>query len=117
MLVKPNPLGLAANPHKARFQGRSSFSQVWSASGTFGQGGDSGAWVFDNEQGRICGHVLAYSERFQIAYISPMEVTLEVSAWGEIRAARSGCFGWLANTQPIGYTHHARRKISGAAWR
>lgn len=40
-------------------------------------GGDSGAWVIDNDQGRICGHVLAWCERNAIAYICPMEVLLE----------------------------------------
>ena len=40
-------------------------------------GGDSGAWVIDNEQGRVCGHVLAWCERNAIAYICPMEVLLE----------------------------------------
>jgi hypothetical protein len=40
-------------------------------------GGDSGAWVIDNEDGRVCGHVLAWCERNAIAYICPMEVLLE----------------------------------------
>lgn len=39
--------------------------------------GDSGAWVFDRSTGRVCGHVLAWSEKSSTTYISPMEVTLE----------------------------------------
>ncbi|KAI1121644.1 hypothetical protein F5Y10DRAFT_97005 [Nemania abortiva] len=38
--------------------------------------GDSGAWVVDRIYGRLCGHVLAWSERKQVAYICPMEVLL-----------------------------------------
>ncbi|KAI1384370.1 uncharacterized protein F4822DRAFT_445847 [Hypoxylon trugodes] len=38
--------------------------------------GDSGAWVVDRPEGRLCGHVLAWSERKQVAYICPMEVLL-----------------------------------------
>ncbi|KAI0142951.1 hypothetical protein GGR57DRAFT_484935 [Xylariaceae sp. FL1272] len=36
--------------------------------------GDSGAWIIDRLQGRLCGHVLAWSGRKQVAYICPMEV-------------------------------------------
>lgn len=39
--------------------------------------GDSGAWVFEGTSGRVCGHVLAYSERSRTAYIAPMQVLLE----------------------------------------
>jgi len=39
--------------------------------------GDSGAWVFDKSTGRVCGHVLAWSEKSNTTYISPMEVTLD----------------------------------------
>lgn len=39
--------------------------------------GDSGAWVFEKSTGRICGHVLAWSEKSHTAYIAPMEVILE----------------------------------------
>lgn len=63
--------------NQVRFQGRSTFSQVWSATGTFGAGGDSGAWIISNDHGRICGHVLAYSDRFQIAYLSPMDILVQ----------------------------------------
>ncbi|KAI1483843.1 hypothetical protein F4774DRAFT_366739 [Daldinia eschscholtzii] len=38
--------------------------------------GDSGAWIVDRPQGRLCGHVLAWSGRKQVAYICPMEVLL-----------------------------------------
>jgi hypothetical protein len=38
--------------------------------------GDSGAWVVDNEHGRACGHVLAWSSKKKIAYICPMDVLL-----------------------------------------
>ncbi|KAI1092439.1 hypothetical protein F5B19DRAFT_483347 [Rostrohypoxylon terebratum] len=38
--------------------------------------GDSGAWIVDRPNGRLCGHVLAWSERKQVAYICPMEVLL-----------------------------------------
>ncbi|KAI1413553.1 hypothetical protein F5Y13DRAFT_179318 [Hypoxylon sp. FL1857] len=38
--------------------------------------GDSGAWIVDRPYGRLCGHVLAWSERKQVAYICPMEVLL-----------------------------------------
>lgn len=36
--------------------------------------GDSGAWVVDRRRGHLCGHVLAFSHKKQIAYISPMDV-------------------------------------------
>ncbi|KAI0480108.1 hypothetical protein GGR56DRAFT_663928 [Xylariaceae sp. FL0804] len=38
--------------------------------------GDSGAWVVDRRHGRLCGHVLAWSERKQTAYICPMDLLL-----------------------------------------
>jgi hypothetical protein len=60
-----------------RIYRRRSFSRSWHVVGNFGVGGDSGAWVIDNEQGRVCGHVLAWCERNAIAYICPMEVLLE----------------------------------------
>jgi len=76
-----------------RIYRRRSFSRSWHVVGDFGGkrisyidnefglmnlvGGDSGAWVIDNEQGRVCGHVLAWCERNAIAYICPMEVLLE----------------------------------------
>jgi hypothetical protein len=60
-----------------RIYRRRSFSRSWHVVGNFGVGGDSGAWVIDNDQGRVCGHVLAWCERNAIAYICPMEVMLE----------------------------------------
>ena len=39
-------------------------------------GGDSGAWVIDNNSGGVCGHVTAWSEFHQNGTISPMEVLL-----------------------------------------
>ena len=38
--------------------------------------GDSGAWIIDRQQGRLCGHILAWSERKRVAYICPMEILL-----------------------------------------
>lgn len=38
--------------------------------------GDSGAWVVDRQDGQLCGHVLAWSQRKQVAYICPMDVLL-----------------------------------------
>ncbi|KOS21782.1 hypothetical protein ESCO_001546 [Escovopsis weberi] len=39
--------------------------------------GDSGAWIVDRERGQLCGHVLAWSQRKQVAYICPMDVLLQ----------------------------------------
>jgi hypothetical protein len=60
-----------------RIYKRRSFSRSWYVMGDFGVGGDSGAWVIDNERGRVCGHVLAWCERNNIAYICPAEVLLD----------------------------------------
>ena len=38
--------------------------------------GDSGAWVIDRRNGRLAGHILAWSERKQVAYICPMDILL-----------------------------------------
>lgn len=38
--------------------------------------GDSGAWVVERSKGRVCGHVLAFSQRKKVAYICPMDVLL-----------------------------------------
>lgn len=38
--------------------------------------GDSGAWVVDRHEGRLCGHVLAWSQRKRVAYICPMDVLM-----------------------------------------
>ncbi|GAP91092.2 putative het-s domain protein [Rosellinia necatrix] len=38
--------------------------------------GDSGAWIVDRFYGRLCGHILAWSQRKQVAYVCPMDVLL-----------------------------------------
>lgn len=38
--------------------------------------GDSGAWIIERNNGQVCGHVLAYSQRKRVAYICPMDVLL-----------------------------------------
>ncbi|KAI9815486.1 MAG: hypothetical protein M1827_002620 [Pycnora praestabilis] len=60
-----------------RIYGRRTFSRSWHVVGNFGVGGDSGAWVIDNEHGRVCGHVLAWCSKNAIAYICPMQVLFE----------------------------------------
>ncbi|KAJ9224650.1 hypothetical protein DTO169C6_2901 [Paecilomyces variotii] len=60
-----------------KMHGRHSFSTSFCVDGNFGVPGDSGAWVFDKATGRVCGHVLAWSEKNRVAYIAPMEVLLE----------------------------------------
>ncbi|KAL8949591.1 MAG: hypothetical protein Q9222_004306 [Ikaeria aurantiellina] len=60
-----------------KMPGRISHSQSWQVAGKFGVGGDSGAWVIDNATGGVCAHVLAWSERNNIAYVAPMEVLFE----------------------------------------
>ncbi|KAF2716063.1 hypothetical protein K431DRAFT_342197 [Polychaeton citri CBS 116435] len=59
-----------------KLQGRHSFSASWTVEGgQFGTGGDSGAWVIANEDGSVCGHVLA--ERAGRTYICPMDLLLD----------------------------------------
>ncbi|KAI4252254.1 MAG: hypothetical protein LQ352_004386 [Teloschistes flavicans] len=60
-----------------KMPGRISHSQSWQVAGNFGMGGDSGAWVIDNDTGGVCAHVLAWSERCNTAYVAPMEVLFE----------------------------------------
>lgn len=60
-----------------RIYRRRSFSRSWHVLGGFGMGGDSGAWILDNDTGRVCGHVLAFAERNHMAYICPLEVMFE----------------------------------------
>ncbi|CRG90530.1 Laminin subunit alpha-5 [Talaromyces islandicus] len=60
-----------------KLHGRQSFSSSFAVNGSFGVPGDSGAWVFEKSTGRVCGHVLAWSERSRTAYIAPMQVLLE----------------------------------------
>ncbi|KAI0379549.1 hypothetical protein F5Y04DRAFT_125386 [Hypomontagnella monticulosa] len=64
----PNPIPLPASEDPAKIYPRSPLP--------LGVPGDSGAWVVDRPYGRLCGHVLAWSERKQVAYICPMEVLL-----------------------------------------
>ena len=59
-----------------KMPGRAFPAPIWRTEGDFGVGGDSGAWVIDNETGGVCGHVTGYSERFQSGTISAMEVLL-----------------------------------------
>ncbi|KAE8413157.1 hypothetical protein BDV36DRAFT_269234 [Aspergillus pseudocaelatus] len=60
-----------------KLHGRQTFSTSFCVDGNFGVPGDSGAWVFEKSTGRVCGHVLAWSEKSHTAYIAPMEVMLE----------------------------------------
>ncbi|EAW06369.1 uncharacterized protein ACLA_080530 [Aspergillus clavatus NRRL 1] len=60
-----------------KLHGRHTFSTSFCVDGNFGVPGDSGAWVFEKSTGRVCGHVLAWSEKSHTAYIAPMEVMLE----------------------------------------
>ncbi|KAH7113305.1 hypothetical protein B0J11DRAFT_572774 [Dendryphion nanum] len=60
-----------------RIYRRKTFSRSWHVTGDFGVGGDSGAWVIQNNTHRVIGHVLAWCERNRIAYICPMQVLLE----------------------------------------
>ena len=59
-----------------KIYGRQTPSSSYQVVGKLGVPGDSGAWVVDNEQGRACGHVLAWSSRKRAAYICPMDVLL-----------------------------------------
>ncbi|KAK5108465.1 hypothetical protein LTR62_008283 [Meristemomyces frigidus] len=58
-----------------KIHGRSTFSASWTVDGGFGAGGDSGAWVISNDDGRVCGHVLA--SKTGRTYICPMDLLLE----------------------------------------
>ncbi|RAL15120.1 uncharacterized protein BO97DRAFT_421912 [Aspergillus homomorphus CBS 101889] len=60
-----------------KLHGRQTFSISFCVDGNFGVPGDSGAWVFEKNTGRVCGHVLAWSEKSHTAYIAPMEILLE----------------------------------------
>ncbi|KAI9672667.1 MAG: hypothetical protein M1831_000102 [Alyxoria varia] len=59
-----------------KMYGRSSWSESWTVEGNVGVPGDSGAWIVDNHHGRVCGQVLAWSKQWDMAYISPMDITL-----------------------------------------
>ncbi|PKY02753.1 hypothetical protein P168DRAFT_291880 [Aspergillus campestris IBT 28561] len=60
-----------------KLRGRHTFSTSFCVDGNFGIPGDSGAWVFERSTGRVCGHVLAWSEKTHTAYIAPMEILLQ----------------------------------------
>ncbi|KAI9670034.1 MAG: hypothetical protein M1817_004514 [Caeruleum heppii] len=60
-----------------KMPGRRTPSYSWTVLGSFGMGGDSGAWVIDNHKGRVCGHVLAWCHSRRWAYICPMEILLD----------------------------------------
>ena len=59
-----------------KIYGRQTPSTSYQVAGKLGVPGDSGAWVVGNADGKACGHVLAWSERKQVAYICPMDVLL-----------------------------------------
>ncbi|KAH9845415.1 hypothetical protein Tdes44962_MAKER06621 [Teratosphaeria destructans] len=65
---------MSSSMELVKIHGRSTFSASWTVSGDFGVGGDSGAWVISNEDGRVCGHVLASTKGR--TYICPMELLL-----------------------------------------
>jgi hypothetical protein len=60
-----------------KMYGRESFSSSWCVEGGFGIPGDSGAWVFNPATKELCGHVLAWGNKSQTAYIAPMDVLFE----------------------------------------
>jgi len=60
-----------------RFPNRRTTSRVWVLKGGMGIPGDSGTWVFDNATGRVCGQILAWNESGAVAYLAPMDVTLD----------------------------------------
>ncbi|KAK4995250.1 hypothetical protein LTR66_004892 [Elasticomyces elasticus] len=55
---------------------RETYSSSWLVWGGFGVAGDSGAWIVDNADGRVVGHVLAWDHMRRCAYMCPMEVLL-----------------------------------------
>lgn len=60
-----------------KLPGRRSFSASFTVDGGMGQPGDSGAWVYSEERRELCGHILAWSDALNVAYIAPMEVLFE----------------------------------------
>ncbi|KAG9242839.1 hypothetical protein BJ878DRAFT_568980 [Calycina marina] len=73
-----------------KIYGRQTPSISYQVAGKLGIPGDSGAWVVGNEDGTACGHVLAWSQRKQVAYICPMELLLHDI--GETLGAKSVSF-------------------------
>lgn len=72
-----------------KIYGRHTPSSSYQVAGRLGVPGDSGAWLIDNEHGRACGHVLAWSSRKRVAYICPMDVLLKDIA--ETLSAQAVC--------------------------
>lgn len=60
-----------------KLKGRLTASHSFQIAHGGGMPGDSGAWVFENKEGRACGHILAWSETKQVAYFCPMDVMME----------------------------------------
>ncbi|KAF2104123.1 hypothetical protein NA57DRAFT_28818, partial [Rhizodiscina lignyota] len=88
--LKEGIIGAAMS--SVRIYRRRSFSRSWHVLGEFGMGGDSGAWVIENDGGRVVGHVLAWCERNGVSYFCPMEVLMEdvVKALGADRIGLPG---------------------------
>ncbi|KAK5946112.1 hypothetical protein PMZ80_000252 [Knufia obscura] len=60
-----------------KLPGRTSFSVSFTVEGGMGIPGDSGAWVYNEERKELCGHILAWSDSMNLAYIVPMEVLFD----------------------------------------
>ncbi|PGH13389.1 hypothetical protein AJ79_03668 [Helicocarpus griseus UAMH5409] len=102
-----------------KMHGRQSFSTSFSVDGNFGVPGDSGAWVFDKSTGKVCGHVLAWSEKSRTAYIAPMEILLDDIArtLGATSVALPGseeALAWMRNENVSPITRADGSYASGA---
>jgi len=60
-----------------KLPGRKTFSASFTVEGGMGVPGDSGAWVYSEERKELCGHILAWSDSLNHAYIAPMEVLFQ----------------------------------------
>jgi len=60
-----------------KLPGRTSFSASFTVEGGMGIPGDSGAWVYSEERKELCGHILAWSDSMNLAYIVPMEILFD----------------------------------------
>jgi len=85
-----------------KIYGRQTPSTSYQVAGKLGVPGDSGAWVVGNDDGKACGHVLAWSERKHVAYICPMDVLLRDI--GETLNAKSVSFPGGSTV----YTSHSK---------
>jgi len=66
------------DPFRVRFPGRRRSSAVWAITGRLGPAGNSGAWVIENTEGRVCGHVLGRSKKLtDRAYMSAMDLIFD----------------------------------------